>query len=113
MPHFERLLQQRYVEVGHAYGAHLAGVDQRLHRAHGLLYRRIVVGIGPVQLIQIDVIGSQPLQAGIRLAQDRVVVPVVDDGALLVPGQSAFGRTVAEPKLPAPPVAIADALVRS
>src|SRR5581483_10307160 len=48
--------------------AHLAGADQFGHRAHGLLQRRRMVFL--VQVIDVDVVGAEPLQALVAGLQD-------------------------------------------
>ncbi len=47
--------------------AHLAVADQIAHRAHGLVQRRRVVFL--VQVIDVDVVGAEPLQALFRRLQ--------------------------------------------
>ena len=46
-----------------ADGAHLAGLHQLVERLQRLVDR--CVGIGPVHLVQVDVVGVQPTQAGL------------------------------------------------
>ncbi|MHC2612069.1 hypothetical protein ACVMGF_003142 [Bradyrhizobium diazoefficiens] len=44
--------------------AHLARADQIAHRAHGLLQRRRMVLL--VQIVDVDVVGAEPLEAFVR-----------------------------------------------
>ena len=81
--------------------AHLAAADQLAHRAHGLCQRRRMVF--PVQIIDVDIVGAEPLQAFVgglqhpaprqaapvgivahgigELGGEHPVLPVVGDGA--------------------------------
>src|SRR6185369_669718 len=64
-----RLAQLPREQVGRADVAHLAGAHQVVQRPQRLLDRRAAVG--PVQLVQVDVVGFQALQAGLAGADDR------------------------------------------
>jgi hypothetical protein len=92
-------------EIAHANSADLPLVEECLHRFGGLFDRH--QRVGPMDLIDIDIIGAQPAQRVGRLAQDPVTAGVPEDFPVfpLEPGfggnddvwaQAAFGNCLAD-----------------
>src|SRR5690606_16608482 len=80
------------IEVRHAGPAHLPLVDEPRHLAPRILYRCADL-VGPVELIEIDALHTEPTQRRLALAPDRLgsedasrsrrrVALVPDDAAL-------------------------------
>ena len=69
---FDRLHQAPRGLIRAAENAHFAGTDQLVERFHGLLVGGVMVG--PVGLVEVDVIGAELLQAVFHRADDIVAV---------------------------------------
>ena len=76
-------------EVGQADVTDLAGFFDLVEHLRRFFDGRL--GIRPVQLIDVDVVGLQPLKALVDLAQDVLAGQVVDRLMLLVPDEAALG----------------------
>jgi len=84
------LLQGRELPRVHAAGAdvqRLAGAHHVVQRQHHLLQRR--VGIEPVDLVEVDVVGAQALQAVVDGVADALARQTVVDA--VAPGQAGLG----------------------
>ena len=83
-------------EVGDPAPAHLALVGQRRHRRPRLLDRHAAL-VGPVELVEIDVVEAQTAQGRLTLATDRVRTEIVANaphGVGLVPREAALREDV-------------------
>src|SRR5580693_5425161 len=72
--------------------------EQRVHRLGGFLHRH--QRIGPVNLVDVDVIGSQPAQRIVYLAQDARAAGVAENIAMLPFKSSLGGDDDAGPQTP-------------
>ena len=68
-PHLQALLQERDIKVRHAHQTRLAGALDVVQGGHGLCQGR--VGVGPVDQIDVDMVGAQAAETGVDLVQDR------------------------------------------
>ena len=75
-------------KIAHTDGADLPLLEQRLHRVRGFLDRN--QRVGPMNLIDIDVIGSKPAQGIFDLAHDAGAAGVAKYAAIL-PFESDLG----------------------
>src|SRR5258708_17393027 len=75
-------------EIAHSDRRDLSLNEQRVHRLGGFLHRH--QRIGPVNLVDVDVIGSQPAQRIVYLAQDARAAGVAENAAML-PFKAGFG----------------------
>ena len=75
-------------EIAHPDGADLSLDEQCEHRLGGFLHRH--QGIGPVDLVDVDVIGAQPPQRILDLAQDARAAGIAEHAAML-PFKSGLG----------------------
>src|ERR1022692_3605204 len=62
------------------------------HRGPSLL--DVLVRVGPVDLIEVDRVHSEPSQTGLTLAPDRRALEAVTDLSLLIPSHAALGEDV-------------------
>src|SRR5215207_9275250 len=87
-------LQQPHVEVADPGPADLALGDQLGHGPPGLLDRRARGGVRPVELVEVDVVGAEALEALLQLEPDRLRPQVVGGLVVLaaVPGPAALGE---------------------
>src|SRR5580704_13041220 len=75
-------------KIADADGADLTLSEQGLHCRRGFFY--LDKGIGPMNLIDIDVIGSQPAQGVIDLSHDAAAAGIAKDVPIL-PFEPDFG----------------------
>ena len=67
---------------------------------HGFLYGagrgvfRLIVPGRPVDLVEVDSLNAEPLQAGLRFAADRRTLEVMRNASVFIPNETAFGEHV-------------------
>ena len=85
-------LHLRDIEIRHADPAHLALLLAVGQRAPALF--DIFLGLGPVDLIEVDDVHFEAAQAGFALAADGIRLQALVDLAVLVPVALALGEDV-------------------